>query len=440
MEYLSLFFVAVLIIFTAFFVISEFAIVKVRRTRIEYLAREGNKRAKAVLKVLDNLDGYLSACQLGITVTALGIGWLGEPAFAQLIHPIVAEFDLSSSVVGTVSFVIAFGVITFLHVVLGELAPKTIAIQKAEAVTLTIAPPLILFNWIMFPFIWVLNGSANFLAGLMGFKPASESDEALSEEELRMTLINSHKSGEINDSEIEYVNKIFDFDERVAKEIMVPRKEIVCLFKEDSYEENITVMRDEKFTRYPIAEDDKDEIVGFVNIKGIFNDENPTEKNIEKHIRPIIHVIEATPIKTLLTKMQKEQSHMAIVVDEYGGTAGLVTFEDILEEIVGEIRDEFDSDELPEVQKIDDKTYLLEGKMLIPDVNELLSIDIPDEELDTLGGWVLSKNNEPKQGTIIKKNDYHFLVKDVEGHQVKYVEVKELDHKENPNFPTASLL
>ncbi|ASN06446.1 hemolysin family protein [Virgibacillus necropolis] len=438
MEYLSLLSVAVLIVLTAFFVISEFAIVKVRRTRIEHLANEGNKRAKAGLKVINNLDGYLSACQLGITVTALGIGWLGEPAFAQIIHPLIARFDLSDGVVHTISFVVAFAVITFLHVVLGELAPKTIAIQKAEAVTLALAPPLIFFNWIMYPFIWALNGSANFLVGLIGFSPASESDEALSEEELRMTLLNSHKSGEINDSEIEYVNKIFDFDERVAKEIMVPRKEIVCLFKEDSFEENINVMKNEKFTRYPIAEDDKDEIIGMVNIKGLFNDENPSDKNIDKHIRPVLHVIETTPIKTLLTKMQKEQSHMAIVVDEYGGTAGLVTFEDILEEIVGEIRDEFDSDETPEVQQIDDKTYLLEGKMLISDVNDLLSVDISDEELDTLGGWVLSKNNEPKQGTIISEGHYHFMVKEVEGHQVKYVETRELDQKEETSYSTAS--
>lgn len=438
MEYLSLVFVAILIVLTSFFVISEFAIVKVRRTRIEYLAREGNKRAKAVLKVLNNLDGYLSACQLGITVTALGIGWLGEPAFAAIIQPIVAEFDLSSAVVHTISIVVAFIVITFLHVVLGELAPKTIAIQKAEAVTLAVAPPLIFFNWIMFPFIWSLNGSANLLVGLFGYKPASESDEALSEEELRMTLVNSHKSGEINDSEIAYVNKIFDFDDRMAKEIMVPRNEIVCLFREDSFEENINVMKGERFTRYPIADDDKDRIIGMVNIKGLFNDDNPSEKNMEKHILPVIHATETTPIKSLLTKMQTEQCHMAIVVDEYGGTAGLVTFEDILEEIVGEIRDEFDSDEMPEMQKIDDRTYLLEGKMLIADVNELLSLAISDEELDTLGGWILSMNNEPKQGTIVTENSYQFMVKEIDGFHIKYVEVTLPDQKESNNLTILS--
>lgn len=438
MEYLSLVFVAILIVLTSFFVISEFAIVKVRRTRIEYLAREGNKRAKAVLKVLNNLDGYLSACQLGITVTALGIGWLGEPAFAAIIQPIVAEFDLSSAVVHTISIVVAFIVITFLHVVLGELAPKTIAIQKAEAVTLAVAPPLIFFNWIMFPFIWSLNGSANLLVGLFGYKPASESDEALSEEELRMTLVNSHKSGEINDSEIAYVNKIFDFDDRMAKEIMVPRNEIVCLFREDSFEENINVMKGERFTRYPIADDDKDRIIGMVNIKGLFNDDNPSEKNMEKHILPVIHATETTPIKSLLTKMQTEQCHMAIVVDEYGGTAGLVTFEDILEEIVGEIRDEFDSDEMPEMQKIDDRTYLLEGKMLIADVNELLSLDISDEELDTLGGWILSMNNEPKQGTIVTENSHQFMVKEIDGFHIKYVEVTLPDQKESNNLTILS--
>lgn len=214
--------VALLILLTAFFVASEFAIVKVRKSRLEARADEGNKRAKAALKVAGNLDYYLSACQLGITITALGLGWLGEPTLEVLLHPLFSGLDLPSGLSHTISFAIAFFIITFLHVVLGELAPKTMAIQKAESITLMLSPPLIIYSKIMYPLIWLLNGSANMLIRLFGYKTAKESDDVHSEEELRHILSESYEKGEINQSEFQYVERIFDFDDRLAKEIMVP--------------------------------------------------------------------------------------------------------------------------------------------------------------------------------------------------------------------------
>ncbi|WP_349409505.1 hemolysin family protein [Pseudalkalibacillus sp. SCS-8] len=422
MAIINLILVAILIAATAFFVAAEFAIVKVRSTKIDKLVEEGNKRAKAARKVLDNLDGYLSACQLGITITALGLGWLGEPTVEELLHPVFVQFEISPTLASTLSFIIAFSLITFLHVVLGELAPKTVAIQKAEAISLLLARPLIWFAKIMYPFIWSLNGSARLIIRMLGFSQANEHDMAHSEEELRIILSESYKSGEINQSELHYVNKIFEFDDRTAKEIMVPRTEMVCMFTDDQMDENVEVMSREKYTRYPVADGDKDHIVGIVNIKEVFNSLLKKEdRPIEDFIRPVSKVIETTPIKKLLVQMQKERIHMMILVDEYGGTAGLVTVEDILEEIVGEIRDEFDVEEQPLIKKVDGNQAILDGKALIADVNELFSIDIDDTELDTIGGWILSQASDISINDQYEYENVTFEVTDVEDQQIKRI-------------------
>ncbi len=348
--------VAVLIALTAFFVATEFAIVKVRSSKINQLLEEGNKKAVSAKHVITHLDEYLSACQLGITITALGLGWLGEPTLDRLLHPLFTTFHTNEPLAGILSFVIAFVVITFLHVVLGELAPKTFAIQMAEQITLNFAKPIIVFYKLMYPFIKILNGSARMLTKIFGITMISENEAAHSEEELRILLSESFEGGEINQSEYRYMSKIFDFDDRLAKEVMVPRTEIVSASKDDVVEVFLQIANVEKYTRYPIVEDgDKDKVIGLVNIKEIYNDIVFNEKDgtntLESYVKPIFKVIETVPIHDLLVKMQKERIQMAILFDEYGGTAGLVTVEDIIEEIVGEIRDEFDTDEIPYVQK-----------------------------------------------------------------------------------------
>lgn len=427
MEIVNLLMVGVLIALTAFFVASEFAIVKVRSTRIDQLIAEGNRNARAAKRVISNLDEYLSACQLGITITALGLGWLGEPTVEHLLHPVFERMNLNESVASFLSFAIAFATITFLHVVVGELAPKTLAIQKAETITLLCSRPLIFFYKIMYPFIWALNGSARVITGLFGLKPASEHEVAHSEEELRLILSESYKSGEIKQSEYKYVNNIFEFDNRIAKEIMVPRTEIVALDKNRSIAEHFETIKQEKYTRYPVIDGDKDHIVGMVNIKEILTDciQNPkaTEKKLDDYIRPIIQVIESIPIHDLLVKMQRERVHMAILVDEYGGTAGLVTVEDILEEIVGEIQDEFDIDEVPMIRKVNEHTTIVDGKVLIEDVNDLLGTDIDDTDVDTIGGWILTEKFDIQQGDTLSYGDYEFKVLKMEGRHVQLVEI-----------------
>ncbi|WP_433746574.1 hemolysin family protein [Falsibacillus pallidus] len=418
----------ILIGLTAFFVSSEFAIVKVRSSRIDQLVAEGNPKAEAAKELVTNLDSYLSACQLGITITALGLGWLGEPTVQELINPLFHTLHVPGSVSHILSFIISFSVITFLHVVLGELAPKTFAIQKAEQLTLLIATPLIWFYRIMYPFIWTLNSSARFTAGLFGLEPASEHDMAHSEEELRIILSESYKSGEINQSEYRYVNKIFEFDNRVAKEIMVPRTEIISFEKDTTLSEILSIVKVEKYTRYPVTDGDKDNIVGVVNMKELLTDcvhnQCQEEETLAKYTKPIISVIEMIPIQDLLVKMQKERSHMAILLDEYGGTAGLVTVEDILEEIVGEIRDEFDADEIPLIRKTGENNYLFDAKVLVEQVNDLLGTHLSDEEVDTIGGWMLTQKYDLKEGDTLEEGSFLFKAHEMEDHHVLYVEVK----------------
>ncbi|MBX9971807.1 hemolysin family protein [Cytobacillus firmus] len=424
---LNLFLLFFLIALTAFFVASEFAIVKVRTSRIDQLIMEGNAKARSAKQVISSLDEYLSACQLGITITALGLGWLGEPTIERLLHPVFESINLQASLTHILSFVIAFSVVTFLHVVIGELAPKTFAIQKAEAITLSFSKPLILFYRIMYPFIWILNGSARIITGLFGLKPVSESEMAHSEEELRIILSESLKSGEINPSEYQYVDRIFEFDNRIAKEIMVPRTEIVTLPEDSSLAEILYLILNERYTRYPVTAGDKDNILGIINVKEILTDcvrkKCEGKHPLRQYIKPVIRVIETIPIHDLLLRMQKERSHMAILLDEYGGTAGVVTVEDILEEIVGEIRDEFDADELPFVQKSGENHYILDAKLLISEANDLLGTSLSDDDVDTIGGWIMTQKYDVTQGDFIEEEGFRFIIKEMEGHHISYIEV-----------------
>ena len=431
MDILKLLMVAILIGLTAFFVAVEFAIIKVRSSRIDQLVSEKRRGALAAKKVTSNLDEYLSACQLGITITALGLGWLGEPTIKHLLEPLFLKLNLSPAIASTVSFIIAFAVITFLHVVIGELAPKTFAIQRAEQVSLLLSKPLIYFYRIMYPFIWALNGSARLVTGLFGLHPASEHEVAHSEEELRLILSESYESGEINQREFKYVNNIFEFDNRVAKEIMVPRTEVIGLYEDEPFETHIKIIAQEKYTRYPVFGEDKDEIIGMVNVKDLFiryMDGNRDEEcSITPYTRPVIEVLENIPIHDLLLQMQRKHIPLAVLYDEYGGTAGIVTLEDILEEIVGEIRDEYDEDEHPPIEHISEGCKIVEGKVLISEVNDLFGIHLIADDIDTIGGWIMVQKQIVAEGDIIEKHGFYFKVLEKDMHQIKRVEIKKVE-------------
>lgn len=426
--------VAILIAFTGFFVAAEFAIVKIRSSRIDQLVAEGKRGALAAKKVTTNLDEYLSACQLGITVTAMGLGWLGEPTIEKLLHPLFEKWNLNPSISSVLTFGLAFMIMTYLHVVVGELAPKTMAIQKAERVTLLLAGPLMMFYKVMYPFIWVLNGSARVITGLFGLKPASEHEVAHTEEELRLILSDSYESGEINQAEYKYVNNIFEFDNRIAKEIMVPRTEIVGFYLEDSVEEHMKVIQNERYTRYPIFGEDKDDIIGMVNVKDFFirymTEDQKDLSSIRSYMRPIIEVMETTPIHDLLLQMQKKRIPMAVLYDEYGGTAGIVTLEDILEEIVGEIRDEYDEDEAPPIQHVNEQHIIVDGKVLISEVKDLFGLHIEEDDVDTIGGWIMMQNHEIEEGQHVEAEGYEFKVSEKDAYQIKRVEIRKMEQEQ----------
>ena len=419
----------ILLAFTAFFVSTEFAIVKVRQSRIDQLVAEGRKSALSAKHVTGHLDEYLSACQLGITVTALGIGMVGESTFEFILHPLFEGIGISTDNVHWFTIGGAFILATFFHVVVGELAPKTIAIQKAEAVTLMFSKPIMFFYKVLYPFIWLLNGSARLLVGIFGIKPASEHELSHTEEELRLLLSESYKSGEINVNELKYVNNVFEFDDKIAREIMVPRTDIVGFEVNATFEEVLTQISEERYTRYPIYEGDRDTILGFLNIKdfltlGMKNRIQSETFTLQDFINPVICTIETTPIHDLLQKMQKERTHIAILLDEYGGTSGMVTVEDILEELVGEIRDEFDDDEIPEIRKVGEDHYIIYSKVLLDDVAKLLNIELEHPDVDTIGGWYFTNDMDLDIANSIYYEGYQFAIKEKEGHQIHYLEVK----------------
>lgn len=427
--------VVLLILATSFFVAAEFAIVKVRSTRLDELIEKGNKRAKAAKKIVGELNAYLSTTQLGITVTALILGWIGEPAVAHLFHPLFSRLNLNEALTTTLSTIIGFLIVTMVSVVLGELAPKGIAIQKAERIALAVAYPLMWVHLLFFPFIWILNALSDRVIRLFGIRPEAGHEQALSEGELRLTLANSFKSGKISQGELRYMTRIFDFDERMAREIMVPRTEIVCLYKDEPFEQTMHVLRHEKYTRFPVVEADKDHVIGMVNIKDLFEDiiNKKDIRSMDAYIRPILSVLETTPIRSLLEKMQKASIHMAVLTDEYGGTSGLVTVEDILEEIVGEIRDEYDEGEEPMITRINANQAVIDGKMLIEYVNRQFGTDIEKEGVDTIGGWMLAEHPGIPVASAIELSGIRFEVTERDAHQIKKIKVTRVNHAQEPS-------
>ncbi|MBD3917659.1 HlyC/CorC family transporter [Paenibacillus sp. PR3] len=428
----NLLIVLLLVFFNAFFVAAEFALVKVRQSRLTQLANEGNTRARYAMKVNRKLDAYLSATQLGITLASLGLGWVGEPAISELIvEPIFYKFGLSDeTVISTLSVTIGFLVITFLHIVLGELAPKSLAIQKSESVSLWLSWPLMMFHRLFLPAIWLLNGTANRLLRLIGVQPASEGEGVHTEEEIRILMDQSAQSGVIDKDEMTLFDNVFEFSDRLAREVMLPRTDMDCIFTDQTYDEVAKLVYKTKHTRYPVGIEDKDQIIGFVHITDLLTADKVAGYDIRRFIRPILSVPESMEISDVLKLMQRKHSQLAIVVDEYGGTAGMLTTELILEEIVGEIHDEFDTEQPSVIVKGD--TTSVEGRMLIEDVNDMFDLDITDEDVDSIGGWLFTNlEGVPVVGKRIAYDGYWFEVAECEPLRVLRVSI----YKKNEDEP-----
>ena len=419
--FLNLFLVAALIAMNGFFVAAEFAVVKIRPSRLETLIQEGSTQAKYAKKLTDRLDTALSVTQLGITLASLGLGWVGEPFVARLILPITQAVGVSDAMGHTISLTIAFALITGGHIILGELTPKTMAIQNVEKIMLHVALPMLIFDRLMYPFVWILNHVANWVARKLGVN-IDGADSAHTEEEIRLLMEESHKQGLIDDTEAGFVDNVFDFTDLNVREIMTPRTDMVCLYLEDSIEENIETVFNEKLTRYPICREDKDHIIGFLHVKDLLKDlYRGRRPNLRRLARKALVVPESMDVDVLLKTMQKGRSQMAVVVDEYGGTAGMVTIEDIVEEIVGDIQDEFD-EERPTAEKRGELVYSVDAKMLLEELEDTLEIHIEDEDVDTIGGWLYDQIGVvPRIGQMASAGGNNFYVEEVDGVRITRV-------------------
>jgi len=412
----------VLVALNGFFVAAEFALVKVRPTQIEPLADEGNRRATVVRHMLGHLDAYLSATQLGITLASLALGWVGEPAFAWVIHPLIGPFvGNNTQLLHSISVTISFLVITVLHIVLGEQAPKTIAIRKAESASLLIAFPLFVFYKLTYPAIWLLNHAANALLKLIGVAPADEGEMAHDEEELRL-LLSSGNAAQLSSQKREQLDNIFELSHRLARQIMLPRQDVIYLSTTRTLAENLRIARRSGHTRFPLCEGDLDHVIGLIHIKDIFHRDRNL-RSLQEVAREISFVPETLELDRLLKRMRTERFHLAAVIDEYGGVSGVVTLEDVIEEIVGSIQDEFDV-EKPEIQPLGDGVYQVSGGMLVEDLEAELKVELSDRDEDTIGGVVLSElGRNPAVGDKVEVGGVFIEVLEVQHNRINTVTV-----------------
>jgi CBS domain containing-hemolysin-like protein len=426
MVVLALFLVAL----NGLFVAAEFGFVKIRATQVDRLVQEGRATAGLVKDATRRLDVYLSVCQLGITISSLGLGWIGEPAFAHLLEPLLEPLGVPEGSVHIIAFALAFGTITFLHVVFGELAPKSVAIANAEGTSLFVAPFMKFFYYLFLPGIYVFNGTANAVVRLFGVPDASEAEEKHSEEELRIIIEQSARRGVLDADEKNMLEAVFELEERRAREIMVPRPDVVSLPAGMTLGELFSVMARGNHTRYPVHEDDSpDSIVGAVHIRDVMRtveDEGlETSLTARDLAREVLIVPENRPIDQILEDFQKQETQIAIVIDEWGSFEGLITIEDILEEIVGELREEFDEEE-PTIRKLSDGSYSVDGSIPIQTVNEVLGSRFESEDFATIGGLIFGQlGHAPEVGDEVRLDGYVFCVAEVDGSRIARVTVKE---------------
>jgi len=423
--------VFLLVLLNGFFVAAEFAIVKVRGTQIESLVKSGSEGAGIAKHVISHLDTYLSACQLGITLTSLGLGWVGEPFVARLIDPALSSLGITQpGLVTTISFSMAFAVITFLHIVLGELAPKSLAIQRAQQTTLLVSRPLHTFFVVFSPFIRILNASANFFLRLVGLGAVSDGDMAHSEEELRL-LLGARPSMSSTGRNI--LLRAMELRHRTVREVMVPRTSIVFLSTDRTLEENLTTAVENQFTRYPLCEGNLENVLGMIHIKDLFKVRTSKEPGttLLEIKREMLFVPETMPLERILNTFLARRVLMAIAVDEYGGTAGLVTLENVIEELVGEIRDEFDIEGL-DVHRINDNEYVVDGAMPLHVFSRMFDIVPESKEVVTVSGYVIHRvGRVPERGTVLSMGQWSATIEAVEGKKVKTLRLR----REIPTHP-----
>ena len=405
--------VGILILLNAFFVAAEYALVTARRTRIIELHHQGNRRARAVLKITSDPQQFIAAMQLGVTLTSLGIGALGEQALAHAFESWLAT---------VLAVILAYLILTYFHVVIGELVPKGVALGHAEGTALWVSAPVRAFFTVFAPFVWVLRKSTDAVLHVLGLEPPSAEREPLSEAELRMLLSRSSEQGEIEHEEQQMIDKVFVFGDKDVADVMVPRPEVVAISAELPPEEALAAVLDSPYTRYPVYGESLDDVIGVLHVRDLFtavHDRGLESVRLAEIVRPAYIVPETKDLASLLQEFRKTNNHFAVVVDEYGGMAGICTLEDLLEEIVGEIEDEFDVSEV-QIEQLDDDTYRIDGMFPIDEFNERFGTSLPDEDFHTLAGFVFGQlGRAPQLGDDVEYDGMRFDVLEVDGNRIE---------------------
>jgi CBS domain containing-hemolysin-like protein len=416
--------VGALILLNGFFVAAEYALVTARRTRIVERHHQGNRRARAVLRITSDPPQFIAAMQLGVTLTSLGIGALGEHALSKAFDSLMAT---------VIAVLLAYLILTFFHVVLGELVPKGVALGHAEGAALWVSAPVRAFFAIFAPFVWILRKATDLVLHLLGLESPGAEREPLSEAELRMLLSRSSAEGEIEHEEQQMIDKVFVFGDKDAADVMVPRPEVVAISVEMPPEQALAEVLDSPYTRYPVFRESLDDIVGVLHVRDLFtavHDRGIAAVRIEEIVRPAYIVPETKDLASLLQEFRRTNNHFAVVVDEYGGMAGICTLEDLLEEIVGEIEDEFDVPE-EQIEQVDDDTYRIDGMFPIDEFNQRFNTELPDEDFHTVGGFVFGQlGRAPEPGDDVSFNGVRFDVLEVEGNRIEKIAVEFVERPE----------
>jgi len=434
--------VLLLVLANGFFVAAEFALVSVRRTRITTLVADGNTRALWVKKAIDDPDRFIAATQLGITLASLGLGWVGEPALSGLILPMIAwlPVEIESAVSHSISAGLAFSIITFLHVVVGELAPKSIALQNPEKTSLAVAKPTVWTERIFKPIIWLLNGAGNALLRFAGVKPASGHELVHSVAELKMLVKASAVEGMVEVDAEEMLHAVFDFGDLLVRQVMIPRTEMIAIPADAMAMDILDLATQNPFTKFPVYGDNMDQILGIVHLKDlipVLRDNGDNSRSARDLMRDAIFIPETARVSTLLHFFRMHRRHIAIVLDEYGGTAGIVTLEDLLDEIVGEVSDPFDQEQ--DILPLPDGSALVDGLTLIEDVNEHFNLSLIDPHYDTIAGYMLGKLERLAQvGDVVITDGIRLRVEDLDGFRIAKISIQPLTNPDQQSKTDAT--
>ncbi len=418
--------ILLLVFLNGFFVASEFALVKVRSSQLDAL-EEGDKKVELARRLTSHLDAYLSATQLGITLASLALGWIGEPYLAKLIRPLLVDVGMTSeAIVHGVSFAIGFGIITYLHIVLGEVTPKWLGIRKALVISLWISPPLHLFYIVFRPAIWFLQASANWIMkSVFRMDPVTDTELAHSEEELRVILSEKETPTDGTDLGNELLINALDFRQRVVRDIMTPRGDVIYLDIQDSFDANVQVAIESGHTRFPLVEGHLDNTVGLIHIKDLMREMKSERHDLSAIKRELMPVPEFMPLEKLLRQFLAKRAHFAVVVDEYGGAVGIVTLDNVVGELVGEIKDEFDQEQVKEFVRLNEEEFVVRGQLNLYELKELADLELENAEVTTIGGYVVQLlGHLPKQGEQVQIEGYLVTITQTDGRRILQLHFK----------------